>query len=106
MVFTIRKQDDYGFVAELNVTGIAAQKIVYFTYEYDLLSYYRNEIESFTSIRDACQNKLNNKQSSLGEKGDKQGIEKGTLYQQLKYWNIVYDQLKEEKNRVTTNFVS
>ena len=104
VTFTVRKQDDYGFVSELNVAGIAAQKIVYFTYEYDLLSYYRNEIESFTSIRDACQNKLENKQSFLGEKDDKQGIEKGTLYQQLKYWNIVYDQLKEEKNRVTTNF--
>lgn len=104
VTFTIRTQDDYGFVSELNVAGIEAQKIVYFTYEYDLLSYYRNEIESFTSIKEACQNKLETKQKYLGEKDDKKGIEGGNLYQQLNYWNMVYDQLKEEKNRVTINF--
>ena len=104
VTFTIRTKDDYGFVSELNVSGITAKKIVYFTYEYDLLSYYRNEVASFMSIRDACQEKLESKQSFLGDKDDKKGLEKGTLYQQLNYWNMAYDQLKEEKERVTINF--
>ena len=102
--FIIRQQDDYGFVSSLNIEGIEVNKIVYFTYDYDLLSYYRNEVESFTSIRDACQRKLDDKNSFLGDKSDKIGAENGTLYQQLNYWNQVYEQLKEEKENTNIAF--
>lgn len=93
--------DPYGCVTGIEVVGIAPGKICYVTYDYDLLGYYRNETETYTSARNALQEKLTLQKNRLG---DEETHKPGTLYGQLTEVKDLIDELGDTKNSITLAF--
>ena len=102
--FSIKETDGYGFVKSVSVSGIDNGKIVYFTYQYDLLSYYRNEIQTYNSAKESLISKYNEKKLILGDKDSTSSNKDGTLYEQLNYYKKEYDELSKEKNNINLEF--
>lgn len=101
----VLKKDNYGFVKELSVTGnVIKGQIIYLSYTYDVLSYYRNEIQSYTSIRDSLQEKYTEKNEYLGNSETTTSKIDGNLYEQYNYWKNYYESLIEEKNSINISF--
>lgn len=102
--FSAKETDNYGFVKSVLVSGISSGKVVYFTYQYDLLSYYRNEIQTYNSVKESLITKYNEKKSVLGDKDSTSINKNGTLYEQLNYYKREYDELSKEKNNINLEF--
>ena len=102
--FSIKETDSYGFVKSVSISGVSSGKIVYFTYKYDLLSYYRNEIQTYNSVNDSLISKYNEKKAILGDKDSSSSNKDGTLYEQLNYYKNEYNNLLKEKNNINLEF--
>ena len=104
VTFIIHSKDNYGYIKSVEVSGTNKGNIVYFTYQYDLLSYYRNEIETYTSIKDSLIQQYEEKNNYLGNPDTKVSKQDGTLYEQYNYYEAQYKSQVKEKEKITLDF--
>lgn len=95
--------DQYGYAISANVASNAGT-ILRFSYDYQLLAFYNNQLATYQSIYDSCYKKLSQKKSQLGNRTTETSKQDGTLYEQYNFYKNQVQSISESKEAATLAF--
>jgi hypothetical protein len=96
--------DEYGYVTEVCVSGAASGTYIYLTYQYDVLSYYRNVLQTYEGIHAAVTAQLASVNIQLGDEETTVANANGNLYERINANNAAFTTASDAKNKLVYDF--